>query len=325
MNIEHSTPRVVVVVVAYNRRELLLESLEALNRQSRRPDEILVVDNASTDGTTAAVRADFPDVTVITLERNTGGAGGFTVGLAQAVERHGADLVWLMDDDTVPTGTALEELLLAREHAPARTRILASRVHWVDGRPHPMNMPRSRPFASRAARERAQGFGCYPVRSASFVALMVDARAVREHGLPIADYFLWNDDFEYTARILRRSAGYLCERSVVVHKTAVFGSTNIDPGPRFRLEVRNKLWLLGRSSALSGPERLLYTASSLRRWLSTFHSSKDRATLREGLWVGLREGLMSRPRPNEAVLAGLGESTRAVAEAEAAASPGRSR
>jgi rhamnopyranosyl-N-acetylglucosaminyl-diphospho-decaprenol beta-1,3/1,4-galactofuranosyltransferase len=311
-----STEKVVVVVVAFNRRELLLECLSALASQTRPPDAVLVLDNASTDGTAEAVRSGHPEVTLVELDRNTGGAGGFTAGLAEAVGPLGADLVWLMDDDTVPTETALAELLAARAHAPESARIFASAVQWIDGRDHPMNMPRSRPFAGRGSLARAEAFGCYPVRSASFVSVMIDARAVREHGLPVAAYFLWNDDFEYTARILRGSTGYVCRRSVVVHKTKVFGSTNIDPGARFKLEVRNKLWLLRLSPALSYPERLLYSAATVRRWIGTFVHSTDRATLRQGLWQGFREGLGSRPAPNTDVLAGFGSVSASVAKAE---------
>lgn len=310
-----SGEKVVVVVVAFNRRDLLLESLAALDGQTRRPDEVLVLDNASSDGTAEAVRAAHPEVNLVVLDRNTGGAGGFTAGLAEAVGPLGADLVWLMDDDTVPTETALAELLIARAHAPATTRILASAVHWTDGRDHPMNTPRSRPFAGRRTLERAREFDCYPVRSASFVSVMIDARAIRQHGLPVAAYFLWNDDFEYTARILRGSTGYICRRSVVVHKTKVFGSTNIDPGPRFRLEVRNKLWLLRLSPALSTAERLLYAGATLRSWVSTFAHSADRATLWKGLRDGLREGLTTRPAGNDEVLAGFGRVSEAVAAA----------
>lgn len=309
-------PRVVVVVVAFNRCALLLEGLAALGAQTRPADQIVVIDNASTDETSSVVAQVYPNVSLTTLTRNTGGAGGFAIGLAEAVAHHDADLVWLMDDDTIPTQNALAELLAARAAAPASARIFASAVEWIDGAPHPMNMPRSRPFASRRSLEGARAFHCYPVRSASFVALLVDARAIRQHGLPIADYFLWNDDFEYSARILRRSTGYLCERSIVVHKTKVFGSTNIDPGPRFRLEVQNKLWLLRLSGALSYPERVLYTASTLRRWASTFRSSADRATLRTGLRVGLKSGLFTRPRANAEVLAGFGRSSDAVAFVE---------
>jgi rhamnopyranosyl-N-acetylglucosaminyl-diphospho-decaprenol beta-1,3/1,4-galactofuranosyltransferase len=137
------------------------------------------------------------------------------------------------------------------------------------------------------------------IRSASFVSVLLDAGAVRECGLPVADYFLWNDDFEYTLRLLRGRLGLLCPSSIVVHRTA---SPVFDPGARFFYEVRNKTWLFTRSRCLAPGERLLYAGSTLRRWAGAFADSSDRARLtRElgrGLWAGLRAG----PRPNAAVL-----------------------
>ncbi len=109
--------QVVAVVVAYDRRDLLLAGLDALADQTRRPDVVVVVDNASSDGSPVAVRewAAAHDLTVdlVELPRNTGGAGGFAAGLARAVHRHAADAVWLMDDDTVPRPSALAESLIA--------------------------------------------------------------------------------------------------------------------------------------------------------------------------------------------------------------------
>ena len=90
-----------------------------------------------------------------------------------------------------------------------------------------------------------------PIRSASFVSVLVDAAMVRERGLPLADYFLWNDDFEFTTRLIRGRRALYCPASVVVHKTKTFGSTDADPGERFYYEVRNKLWLFARSRGLS--------------------------------------------------------------------------
>jgi rhamnopyranosyl-N-acetylglucosaminyl-diphospho-decaprenol beta-1,3/1,4-galactofuranosyltransferase len=110
-------PRVVAVVVTWNRRDLLLESLAAVLAQTRPPDAVIAVDNASTDGTADAVRAGFPAVRLATLAQNTGGAGGFAYGLALALA-DGADLVWLMDDDTVPEPGALRALLGAGPGGP---------------------------------------------------------------------------------------------------------------------------------------------------------------------------------------------------------------
>ena len=216
-------PRVIAVVVTYNRRELLLEALAALQAQTRPADAVIVVDNASADGTAAAVRRQYPTACVAELARNIGGAGGFACGIALALDQS-ADLVWLMDDDTVPKPGALRALLDARARHPAYPArppaLMASRVVWTDGRAHPMNTPRVKPFAGRAERAAATAAGCLPIRSASFVSVLVDARVCRQRGLPQADYFLWNDDFEFTTRLLRGNAGLLCPASTVVHKTA---------------------------------------------------------------------------------------------------------
>jgi GT2 family glycosyltransferase len=290
--------RVIAVLVTYNRPELFRESLAAIEAQSRPVDGIVVVDNASD------VAVSAPDARLIRLERNTGGAGGFAVGIAVAVEELDADLVWLMDDDTIPTPTALAELLAVRHQAPVRARLFGSRALWTDGRPHPMNEPRAHPFATCKQIADAAAHSALPVRSLSFVSLLLDSRAVRELGLPVADYFLWNDDFEYSARILRRYAGYFCTASIVVHKTAVFGSTDADPGPRFRNEVRNKVWMLRHSPSLAAPEWVLYGGSSLLRWMRTIARSANRPMLVDGLRTGLAEG-MRAPRSNLEVLDGI--------------------
>lgn len=300
---------VTAVVVTYNRRDLLAEALAALAAQTRPPDRTIVVDNASADGTAAMVAGRFPDADLLSLPRNVGGAGGFGAGIARALSG-GADLLWLMDDDTVPEPTALAELLAARERASTGAdgppALVASRVVWTDGRPHPMNTPRPKPRATAAESRLAGAAGCVPIRSASFVSVLVDAAAVRERGLPVADYFLWNDDFEFTTRLLRGRRGLLCPRSVAVHRTERFGGADADPGDRFYYEVRNKIWLFTGSRGLAPAERVLYAGSTLRRWSRTFAGSRDRPVLRRALARGLRDGLTGRPRPTAAVLRDVG-------------------
>jgi rhamnopyranosyl-N-acetylglucosaminyl-diphospho-decaprenol beta-1,3/1,4-galactofuranosyltransferase len=282
------------VVVTHDRRDLLAGALAAIEAQTRVPDAVVVVDNASCDGTAALVRERFARADLVTLARNLGGAGGFAVGIARALDL-GADAIWLMDDDTIPEAGALAALLAVREHRPA---VVASRVVWTDGREHPMNTPRTRPSAIP---------GCDRIRSASFVSVLLDAAVVRERGLPVADYFLWNDDFEYTLRLLRGRLGLRCRSSVVVHRTA---SPAFDLAPRFFYEVRNKVWLFTRSRCLAPGERLLYAASTARRWAGAFAGAADRrrllGALARGLWAGLRAG----PRPNSAIMPGTGSAGR---------------
>jgi GT2 family glycosyltransferase len=165
-----------------------------------------------------------------------------------------------------------------------------------------MNTPRTKPMLTRAESARARAVGAVAIRSASFVSMLVNAADVRERGLPVADYFLWNDDFEYSTRLLRGRVGLLCPQSVVVHKTRTFGSTDADPGDRFFYEVRNKVWLFTRSGGLSPLEKAVYAGSTLRRWGRTAVHSQDRATLRRAAWRGLRAGVLSGPRPTAEVL-----------------------
>lgn len=295
------SPRLVAVVVAYNRAELLAEALDALERQTTPLTAIVVIDNASTDS--SATVATRPSVDLVRLDRNTGGAGGFAAGIARALTHHAPDWVWLMDDDTIPTPTALEQLLAGATAAEAV--VAGSRVIWTDGSEHPMNTPREKPFVSRAERERAAAAGGLAVRSTSFVSLLARADVLRDAGLPIADYFIWNDDFEYSTRLIRRGRGVHVPASVVVHKTRVLGSTDADPGERFYFEVRNKVWMWRYSRSLSPAEKALYGASTLRRWVRTLRRSAEPAVLRSAGARGWRDGWRTRPRATAEVLADL--------------------
>jgi GT2 family glycosyltransferase len=238
------------VVVTYNRLELLRECLTALEAQSRPLDLILVIDNASSDGTPEAVRAEHPAVELVALPDNRGGAGGFEEGVRRGYEA-GYDWLWLMDDDTIPTETALEELLAApaKLDEVGRPLVLASMALLPDRSDvHPFNFARvDERFPLRTARAVERGY--VPIRYTSFVAAFIHRDAVAEYGLPIGDYFIWLDDVEYTSRVIRERPGYLVPRSIVIHKSHTRGSSH--GGDRYYFAVRNMLWLL-RGGSLRG-------------------------------------------------------------------------
>ena len=290
---------VCAVVVTYNRRALLEECLAALAAQSRAPDRVLVVDNASTDGTADLVRAQHPAVELLALPENIGGAGGFHEGL-RAAHAEGAEWVWLMDDDTIPTPTALEELLRAREAVPhgRSALLLSSRVLWTDGRLHPMNLVRFKldrdEFIDSCER------GLLPLRQATFVSLLVHRGAVDAFGLPLKHYFIWSDDLEYTGRILKDEPnGYFVPESVVVHKTREPHTAVTDAGPRFYFHVRNMLYMM-RGSAWTPLEKLtlLWTlCSTVVEYLRRARPLRASVLL---VARGVRDGLSPVPRPSGA-------------------------
>ncbi|MFC5338917.1 glycosyltransferase [Leucobacter denitrificans] len=316
--------RVTAVLVAYNRRELLREALEALAAQTRPVDRLIVVDNASTDGSTEVAEEILEGwgerARLIRLDVNTGGAGGFAVGIAAAVADEETEWVWVMDDDTVPQPEALAGALETHEryraNGPDDLAVMGSRVVWTDGEDHPMNTPKAKIRADKAERDRAASVGAMEIRSISFVSAFLRASRVRELGLPIAEYFLWNDDFEFSARLLRGARGLYTPASVVVHKTAKRGSSDADPGPRFYYEVRNKLWVFRASDALYPWEKALYEAATLRRWVRTFKASADRAQLQDCLKRGWRDGTRTKPRSTRDVLRGTGVPVDVMVEVE---------
>lgn len=305
-----SKPVVVAVVVTYNRRELLETTLAGIAGGTDVPDAVVIVDNASTDGTAEFLREYHSGLVtdVVTLNANVGGAGGFVVGMERAVLDHRADHVWIMDDDTEPQPGALREALDVSEayqqEAGETPAFIASRVVWSDGRDHPMNRMRPRMRANAESRSKAARIGAIQIRSASFVSVLIRADVIRRHGLPIADYFIWNDDLEYTARVSRHATALATNASVANHHTKVFGDAGADPGPRFYYEVRNKIWVYTRSRALAPWEKVLFAGASLRNWTRTIAASPNRKILFNGLFRGLRHGL-SAPRSNAQVLDGI--------------------
>lgn len=239
------SPSVAAVVVTYNRRELLRQCLAALRAQSRPPDRVLVVDNASSDGTQAELRAEQPWVDLLALPENLGATGGFYEGMRAAVA-DGADWLWLLDDDTIPRPDALERLLAGLERAPGAQppAILASRVVWRDGRPHPMNQPILRRRDVGGLVEGAAA-GLLPLRAGSWVSLFVSRAAVERHGLPNRRFFFQADDIEYTARVLRHELGYAVPDSVAEHRTRTPHDALSDPDDRrFYFHARNTVFML---------------------------------------------------------------------------------
>jgi rhamnopyranosyl-N-acetylglucosaminyl-diphospho-decaprenol beta-1,3/1,4-galactofuranosyltransferase len=242
------SPHVTAVVVTFNRRELLRDCLDALAAQTRPVDRIVVVDNASTDGTPELLTSEYPAVHAIRMAHNEGATGGFHEGMKAAAPA--TDWLWILDDDTIARPDSLERLLagLARVPDGPPPALLASRVEWTDGRAHPMNMPIVRRRDVPGLVEACER-GLLPLRTATWNSLLVSRTAVERHGLPYKPLFFQADDIEFTARVLRHERGFCVPDSVVEHRTKTPHDALSDPdGRRFYFHARNNVhMLLGRS------------------------------------------------------------------------------
>ena len=123
---------VAAVVVTYNRLNELKKNLDMLQQQTRIPDAIYVIDNASTDDTSGFLKELSKNNTIFhhcLLEKNIGGAGGFSYGLERAC-KDGYDWVWLMDDDGRPQTNDTLEKLMAVAKKESNYSLINCNVLW---------------------------------------------------------------------------------------------------------------------------------------------------------------------------------------------------
>ena len=211
--------RVVAVVVTYNRLALLKDCLAAIETQSRPVDAAIVVNNASTDGTSEFLSSwgsgQPTHRSVVELPQNTGGAGGFTLAIKKAYDQ-GAEWIWIMDDDSVPARDCLETLLASE--GLENVGFLAPLVRWKDGSPCLPNAAQAEPvlWSERYSSDRP----LVRILSATFVGLLLHRRAIDAVGFPVPQFFIWYDDIEYTLRITKVLSAYCVPAATVVHMIA---------------------------------------------------------------------------------------------------------
>ncbi|MET0523849.1 MAG: glycosyltransferase [Nocardioides sp.] len=202
-------PRTVAVVVTWNRSGLLARILRAIDAQTVRPDVVLVVDNASTDDTPEVLERLGHELavapTVLRLDRNTGGAGGFRAGLERALAE-GADLLWLMDDDGQPPPECLASLL----PYVGRYDFLGPAV-VAEGDPERLCFPIRLPGTARVVHaladvERAATDGVLEDVVIPFNGVLLTRGLVERIGLVREEFFIWGDDVEYLWRARRSGA-----------------------------------------------------------------------------------------------------------------------
>ncbi|HYJ28181.1 MAG TPA: glycosyltransferase family 2 protein [Nocardioides sp.] len=201
---------VAVVVVTYNRADLLVGMLDGLAAQTRTPDAVIVIDNASTDHTRAVLdaRTDLP-LHVTTSQTNLGGAGGFHLGVRAAYDT-GYDRVWLMDDDVVPAAGCLEALMAVDEDCLIAVRedlggtMVEKAAVEFDLR-NPLAIRPKRSTVDSTYADRASMPALVEVQNVAFEGFMVRRGVIEEIGFPDPAFFIFYDDVDFAVRA--REAG----------------------------------------------------------------------------------------------------------------------
>ncbi|MHA1380648.1 MAG: glycosyltransferase family 2 protein [Candidatus Helarchaeota archaeon] len=232
------------LVVTYNRKNLLIECLNSLLKQSYPLDAILIVDNASTDGTPEFLMAngfideiprisDGPielkkilkknnsliEIFYIRMQKNTGGAGGFYEAIKRGYMK-GYNWLWVMDDDAEPYENTLENLINSPSAFLTTTVALApveigtngqvQKIHrgWFNEKLYKTCVLKNEDYKKKECR----------IGFSSFVGLLIKSNIISKVGLPNNKFFIWYDDVEYCIRLLKEGNIMLVKNSIILHK-----------------------------------------------------------------------------------------------------------
>jgi GT2 family glycosyltransferase len=206
-----SAETVAVVVVTYNRADLLERMLVGLAALERLPDAVIVVDNASSDHTPGVLAAATnPGLQVIRTEDNLGGAGGFHLGVRTAYEG-GFDRIWLMDDDVIPAPDCLTVLLAQDEDClmavreDTAGRLVEKAATRFDLR-NPLSIRPKKGMVETDFGSRDRMPDLVEVENVAFEGFMVRRTVVDAIGLPDPSFFIFYDDVDFAVRA--RRAGF---------------------------------------------------------------------------------------------------------------------
>jgi GT2 family glycosyltransferase len=232
-----SDPVVSVLVISYNTRDMTLECLRSLEATTRTPHEVIVLDNASSDGSADAIAATFPPeecphIRLIRSEKNLGFAGGNN---AAALHASGCYIL-LLNPDTVVLEGAVDNLLAFAREVP-HAKIWGGRTLFPDGRLNPSScwqrmtlwnvFCRTSGLASLFPNSRLFNPESYPgwdrdsVRAVDLVTgclLLIERDFWNELGGFDLDYFMYGEEADLCMRAQKAGAGpYITPEATIVH------------------------------------------------------------------------------------------------------------
>lgn len=289
------TPRVFVIVLNWNGLADTTACLQSLLRLDYANHAILVVDNASSDRSAAQLRAAFPAVEVLERPANEGFTGGNNIGLDHAL-RHGADYVWLLNNDTVVDPASLKHLvargeseravgllspLIAYFDDPHRVQFRGSVVDWATlGLTYPAD---DGELAGWTERER---------RNVCLwgTALLIKRSVIERIGLLPERYFAYWEDTDYSLRAIR--AGFqnvVVPDARVLHRVPLPGTVRFQRKPHyFYYMTRNRHFLVlsylrGRNRYRGVKSNLSYALRKFRRHAASGDAAVADAYV-DGIW-----------------------------------------
>lgn len=246
-------PNVCVIILNYNGKDETIACLGSLLSQNIPPDTIIVCDNGSNDESIESLHkfakaknksffepppsskmAEQPhskeEVVLIKNDHNLGYARGNNIGIRYALEQNQYDYIWILNNDTTVSETALEQLINCAEFNP-KAGILGSTIFYAD---HPETIqcaggctynPLTTIFKPHLGDQGLKRIG-EPIFKPKLdyiygASLFIKTEVFKKCGLLNEDYFLFYEEIDFCKKAL--NAGYdiaWCKNSIVYHKVS---------------------------------------------------------------------------------------------------------
>ena len=298
---------IVAVIVTHNRRHALLQTLAATLAQPFAG--VVVVDNASTDGTREWLeQCDDPRLHLILHTQNAGGAGGFALGMAAALAHFNPDWLLCYDDDAFPAPDTLRQFSAADL---SDCDSAAAAVYYPDGHLCEMNRPSYNPFwhprkllrtalgvftgrargAFHVTDSAYQGAEALPIDSSSFVGFFVRADWVRRLPLPEPGLFIYGDDVLYTLNLTKHGARHRFLPTVrFIHDCSTFQTARRGYHPPWKayFTYRNGLLIYRMAAGV-----WFYPVALLKAllWLAAVRHYRNKRLYLRLWWQAVRDGI----------------------------------
>ncbi len=294
-------PSVGVILVNWNGGEFTADCLKTLYAGTVVPDKVLVVDNASTDGSPEKLAVDHPEILLVRNARNEGFATANNQG-AKVLIAEGIEYLWILNNDTYVAPDCLE-LLLKAAVARSDAAALSSQIFYVD--------PPGRIWYAGGRRRRRDlgvahvlddslnGSGePVPVEFVSGCCMLVPATVWKRLGGFVDDYVAYSEDSEWCLRATRSGLRlYYVPASKLTHRVSASVNKNtggkkkapISPRAYF-LMYRNHFWTVRRHAGKRLPRALFFsTCSALKACLYCLAAARwpQVASIAKGALIGL--------------------------------------
>ncbi len=250
-----------VVVLNWNGKDVTPRCLDSIFRSSSLPDQVVVVDNASVDGSAELVRDRYPEVALLVNDSNVGFAEGCNVGIRYLLER-GFDLVLLLNNDAIVDTDCLSELRRAAVTHPAAAygatiyELSQPQKIWFSGGTI------SRLTLDARHDTATPGPTAHPVDFITGCCLMFRAEALKRIGLLDRDFFAYYEDVDWCLRakaandrliqvpaaIVRHEVSHSFRRTAALHESRSLFSWSESRPMTLYLAYRNRL-LIARKHA----------------------------------------------------------------------------